>query len=372
MDISITSAGHLIRGALRRIRARSSLVDTLIGRTEILLEWLTLLAGACVHAFTGTTPQRAHMALVHLFASSSGRANDWLARGLSILYPPYTMDSSNGVLGKLGETDLARIQKQLESDGFCVFNDCLPAGFCEAVVRQSLEANCLVLGDEFAQRREKVYDRYDRERPYAPKYILTEDDTTNIPEVQQLLCDASLIRVAQIYLRAKPIFTGLSLWWNAPVKDTPDDNAAQEFHWDMERIRWLRFFIYLTDVTVDSGPHCFIAGSHRSGAIPEELLKQGYVRHKDETILQLFGRDRYREFLGARGTIIAEDSRGLHKGMMPRRGDRLMLAFELSSSTFGANKRHLIRNIHVPQFRDFARRFPRLYTNFDFKEGLLD
>jgi len=146
----------------------------------------------------------------------------------------------------------------------------------------------------------------------------------------------------------------------------PDNQAAQQFHWDMERIKWIRFFIYLTDVTADSGPHCFIKGSHRTGAIPDRLLKQGYVRQSDETMLEVYGKDAYMEFVGRRGTIIAEDSRGFHKGMEPKQGDRLLLAFELSNTTFGANKRHLIRNIHVPRFGEFAKRYPRVYSNFDF------
>ena len=147
--------------------------------------------------------------------------------------------------------------------------------------------------------------------------------------------------------------------------------SAQQFHFDMERIRWLRYFIYLTDVTPDSGPHCFVKGTHRSGAIPQDLLRQGYVRQTDETMLQKYGNEAHREFVGGRGTIIAEDSRGFHKGAAPRKGDRLLLAFELSSSTFGANKRHVIRNIRVPYFAEFARKYPRLYSNFDFQKGLL-
>jgi hypothetical protein len=66
-------------------------------------------------------------------------------------------------------------------------------------------------------------------------------------------------------------------------------------------------------------------------------------------------------FTGKRGTIIAEDSRGFHKGDHPRKGDRLLLAFELSTTLFGTNKRHVIRNIHVPRFGEFARKYPQLY-----------
>ncbi|OIR19136.1 hypothetical protein GALL_00150 [mine drainage metagenome] len=154
--------------------------------------------------------------------------------------------------------------------------------------------------------------------------------------------------------------------WSPHVKDTPDSEAAQLYHFDMERIKWLRFFIYLTDVDTNSGPHCFIKGTHRAGAIPKYMLDQGYARQSDEVIYKEFGKAAEVEFTGVRGTIIAEDSKGYHKGKMPNKGDRLLLAFELSASTFGANKRHLIRNVRVPQFLEFSKKYPRLYQNFDF------
>ena len=40
--------------------------------------------------------------------------------------------------------------------------------------------------------------------------------------------------------------------------------AAQLFHFDMDRIRFLKVFIYLTDVGTENGPHVYVRGSHRS------------------------------------------------------------------------------------------------------------
>ena len=362
--LSLLRGRALRRAVMRRLRRIKDIVRNLIS-------WLTLIRGAFTHWMTGKTPKSAHLALVSLFATSGGRVNDRLARTLQILHPPYNFPKSDGVLGNLTDSDLARINRQLEIDGYCIFENCLSAEFCESIVRQTLSVDCLVMGDEATEQLTAKRARYDRQAPVAAKYALVEDDTTDIPEVQQLMSDASLIKVAENYLKSKPIFTGISLWWSPSIKDTPDSEAAQEFHWDMERIKWLRYFIYLTDVTADSGPHCFIKGTHRTGAIPDELLRAGYVRHRDERILQIYGQDAYQEFIAPRGTIIAEDSRGFHKGKLPRKGDRLLLAFEISSTTFGANKRHRIRNIRAPQFGEFAKRYPRLYRNFDFDPSLV-
>jgi ectoine hydroxylase-related dioxygenase (phytanoyl-CoA dioxygenase family) len=328
--------------------------------------WVRLLRGAWTHARTGETPRSAHFALLALFIKTGGRANDLMSKAVGLMHPPYRLPQAKGVLGDLGPQQLAAIQTQLEIDGYCVFENCLSSEFCESVIQKTLQLDCAVVDDEVIGRGVPVYSRYPRGSADAAAYVMSRDDTTDIEEVQQLISDPSLIAVAQNYLKSRPIFSAVAMSWSAATKDKPDAQAAQEFHWDMERIKWLRYFIYLTDVTPESGPHCFIKGTHRTGAIPQNLLKQGYVRHGDDVILNLYGKDAYREFTGLRGTIVAEDSRGFHKGKHPTNGDRLMLAFEMSNTTFGSNKRHTIRNIRVPQLADYARDYPRVYSNFDF------
>jgi ectoine hydroxylase-related dioxygenase (phytanoyl-CoA dioxygenase family) len=368
----VIDPSRLGRALVRRLRPLFGLNDEspVLPKSRIG-PWIKLLYGAWVHMRTGETPQSAHLALIALFIRSGGRANDLLSRAVGILHPPYRLPRPSGVLGDLSTNDLAKIENQLETDGYYVFENCLSAEFCERVIQQTLATDCVLAGDEITQERPGNRARYDRDAPTAALYQLTRDDTTDLAEVQELVSDPSIIAVAQNYLKSKPIFTGIVMRWSPAIKNTPDSEAAQEFHWDMERIKWIRFFIYLTDVTVDSGPHCFIKGTHRTGAIPEDLLRQGYVRQKDEILLQRYGNEAYLEFTGPRGTIVAEDSRGWHKGKPPRKGDRLLLAFELCNTTFGANKRHLIRNIRVPRFGEFAVKYPRLYANFDFAPGVL-
>jgi hypothetical protein len=328
--------------------------------------WVRLLRGAWIYVRTGETPYPAHIALLALFIKTGGRANDFMSRVVGLLHPPYRLPEPTGVLGKLTQKDLAAIQSQLETDGYYVFENCLSSEFCERIVEKSLNVDCLLTSDELLTGSEPVYSRYTRGETKAAWYTLSRDDTTDIEEVQQLVSDPSLIAVAQNYLKSKPIFTAVAMSWSAPVKGAPDISAAQEFHWDMERIKWLRYFVYLTDVTAERGPHCFIKGSHRAGAIPDHLLQQGYNRIKDDVIFDIYGNDAYREFTGLRGTIVAEDSRGFHKGKFPTGGDRLLLAFEISNTAFGANKRHTIRNVRVPQFASYAKKYPRIYSNFDF------
>jgi ectoine hydroxylase-related dioxygenase (phytanoyl-CoA dioxygenase family) len=321
--------------------------------------------GMAVNSFTGHTPKASHEALVSLFTRSGGRTNDRLASIISLYRRPYNIAEKLGVLSPLSDSELTEIQSKLERDGYFVFDERLPEAFCDKIADRIADADYVVRGDGIVYDSSKL-QKYDRNSPIAANYTLTRDDTTDVPEVQELVSDPTLIKVAQNYLKSKSIFTGLTLGYSARVKDEPDDNAAQTFHWDMERIKWLRFFIYLTDVDEDTGPHCFIKGSHRAGVLPEEVYTKGYVRHGDDEILKIFGSDCYLEFTAKKGTIIAEDSRGLHKGKALNKGERLLLAFELSNSTFGADKRHAIRHLHSPRFAEFSRKYPGLYANFDF------
>jgi ectoine hydroxylase-related dioxygenase (phytanoyl-CoA dioxygenase family) len=141
----------------------------------------------------------------------------------------------------------------------------------------------------------------------------------------------------------------VNMWWTTAFGTRPDSSAAQLWHFDMDRLRWIKFFVYLTDVTLESGPHCFVAGSHRTGGIPQDLRDLGYARITDDVVDRHYPREAIKEFVAPRGSILAEDTRGLHKGKPAIKGDRLMLEFEFSNSLFGGNPVHAAR---LTEFRD--------------------
>ena len=179
------------------------------------------------------------------------------------------------------------------------------------------------------------------------------------------MADLSLIAVAQRYLGSRPVADVTALWWNTSFSDRPDREAAQWFHFDMDRIKWLKFFICITDVTIKTGPHTFISSSHRTDAIPSDLLSAGYARLSDDIVEQHFGRDRFVEFCAPRGTILAEDTRGLHKGKLVEVGDRLMFQVQFSNSLFGATVQGgRFKTVTDPGLRDLTIRYPRIYANF--------
>ena len=179
------------------------------------------------------------------------------------------------------------------------------------------------------------------------------------------MADPAIVAVAQAYLGVQPVADVVSMWWHTAFSDQPDSEAAQFYHFDMDRIRWIKFFIYLTDVSSDNGPHYFVVGSHRTDGIPKNLLSKGYVRLLDEEIESHYPAKDIIEFVAPRGTILAEDTRGLHKGQHVRQGHRLMLQIQFSNSLFGpAYPKVAFDQVRDSRLNEMMERYPRIYSNY--------
>jgi ectoine hydroxylase-related dioxygenase (phytanoyl-CoA dioxygenase family) len=124
------------------------------------------------------------------------------------------------------------------------------------------------------------------------------------------------------------------MWWHTK-SPSPDKEAAQYFHFDMERLRWIKFFFYLTDVNEESGPHIFVPNSHTDNGLPFSLRSKGYTRLEDSQVDKVFPRASWKVFTGPIGSMIVEDTRGLHKGKHVEKGDRLIFQLQFTSSLFG-------------------------------------
>jgi len=325
-----------------------------------------LVAGYVIYLFRRETPAFAYHAMVGLFCLTRGRSNDFLSRLIGIVKRPYRFQRPVGVLGDLTPASArARIVDTLRRDGYVTFPGVLPPDMCERLLSYSLRQPSRM---RVMDNRRTVVDHsvvYDRDAPAAVRYDFGLADLLANADVQQLLADQSLVSVAQDYLGARPSMDVLAMWWHTAFSDTPDSEAAQYFHFDMDRPKWLKCFIYLTDVTKASGPHVFVAGSHRTGGIPSGFLERGYVRLMDDEVNAEFGTERIVEFVAPRGTIILEDTRGLHKGAHVRSGDRLMLQIQFSNSLFGGTypKAQFNGELTAP-LREAVSRYPKLYSAF--------
>jgi hypothetical protein len=138
------------------------------------------------------------------------------------------------------------------------------------------------------------------------------------PHLLKAMNHPSLLQIAAGFLGCKPTISGVGLRWSFPHSKTTSD--VQRFHRDTEDWKILRLFVYLTDVFTDSGPHQFVAGSHRSAG---RFRLQPYA---DAYIDQRFGRDKVVTIVGPRGTTFIGDMWGVHRGVPPAGQARLLFS----------------------------------------------
>ncbi|MGC4116304.1 MAG: hypothetical protein QM765_17365 [Myxococcales bacterium] len=138
-------------------------------------------------------------------------------------------------------------------------------------------------------------------------------DLANRPEVLQ---------VARDYLGCAPTISGLRVDWSAPSKRSP--GHVQRFHRDYDDWRFLKLFVYLTDVDDGGGPHEYVLGLQRgSGRFRAEA-------YSDEEVVRQYGTGHHRRVVGPAGTSFMADTWGIHKGNVPTTGPRMLLQIQYS------------------------------------------
>lgn len=296
-----------------------------------------LAGGAVAFQITGRTPPAAYQSMISLFSQTGGWSNDTMASVVGLIQRARKTPAASGVLGNLDVKAIDAIAHELRDQGYKLFPAQLDSATVDRLVQFALNEPCIARAkDADGAATAKAAAAFPRSNPQAVVYDFSPGSLVNNPDVQRLMTDPSLAAVAQAYIGANPVLDEVNMWWTTSSGGKADSAAAQLYHFDMDRIRWLKVFVYLTDVDENNGPHNFVAGSQRTGAIPASLLSKGYARLTDAEVSSAFGAEQMKSFTGPRGTILLEDTRGLHKGTPARSGDRLMFELEFSSSMFGA------------------------------------
>jgi hypothetical protein len=201
--------------------------------------------------------------------------------------------------------------ERLQQDGFVMLPDIFPLEKLRRV-RAALEAR------ECTDGWRPHFGRFPLERAPAESNNVHIVDVETISEVVEIANDPAVLAIVSHYLGCKPTIDDILAWWSLPNRPAPYEE--QFFHRDQDSIRFVKLFIYLSDVSESDGPHTFVRGSHVSNA----LLESG-KRFTDEEVLAAVGEDAVVRFTGPFGTCFLEDTYGLHKGQMPTTGTRLIL-----------------------------------------------
>lgn len=157
------------------------------------------------------------------------------------------------------------------------------------------------------------------------------------PEIQSALAHPILRELVGDCFRAGAIVHPPQLTWSLPI---PGDDAtlerrslARRFHADFDGLRALRIHLYLTDVDEGTAPMQYVAGSHRTGAIPARLRRRHGDDVPEEVVTERFGAEALVTVTGPAGTTFASVSQGLHRATRARTGARLFLVIPVQAGS---------------------------------------
>lgn len=279
---------------------------------------------------TQQTPETSLFALRQLYCLTNGRLNDAIARCSSIAHPPITIPEPSGLLGRLDESTLPDAVTSLRTSGYYVFKHRMPPEMCERLRQFALHTPSTPYPPPNGESSRAIFSP---SHPIAPLYKFLEGEylLENV-DIQNTVTDPSILAVAQSYLRCAPVCDSVMMWWSTPYMREASSDAAQLYHFDMARIKFVKFFVYLTDVGPDNGPHCYVAGSHIRK--PRGVLRDGRI--SDDELAKHFPAESFVEILGPPGTILAVDTRGFHKGKPVTGQSRLIFEIQFGNSLYGA------------------------------------
>jgi hypothetical protein len=305
----------------------------------------------------GVNGEKAYSRLLGSFFLFGGILN---LRAAKLLGKPKEEFSNVGLLARFSPREINLAARQLKSEGYVVFENVFSQELCDLILLESekIPGKTRMMDQGKGVVEEKFFDR---SSPTSVRFDYAGSDLISNKILQRVVFDESILSFAQKYLGVAPILDLVAMWWHTTFAKSPDKEAAQWFHFDMDHLKWIKFFFYITDVDENTGPHTFVARSHRSFGIPFKLRKKGYVRLTDEEVASAFSKESFKEFVGKRGTLIVEDTRGLHKGKHCISGDRLLFQLEFTASTFGAPIEKLVMSEATSETRGLLKKYPHTF-----------
>jgi hypothetical protein len=310
-------------------------------KNSILLNKIIFYLGYYYFKLTNKTLYYSNMSMVNLYCLTNGAFSNNLNFGLK---PRKRISFKGDIFELITEDFFSKTNNTLNNDGYSLLKTKLPHEIIEGVMNFSLNSNSY-----YTNKSVKIDFKNLESNIYKYKY----EDLINNKFVQRIIADPVLINIARNYFNSEPVFDFVSMWWTTDYEKKVED-AAQEYHFDCDRVKWLKVFFYINDVTEENGPHCYIKSSHKIGSKPQEILSKGYVRIQDSILKECYSKDNFIEATGESGTILIGDTSCWHKGKPISKGSRLLLQLEFTTSLFGIHNPKGLVTKYESGFKEFC------------------
>jgi hypothetical protein len=136
----------------------------------------------------------------------------------------------------------------------------------------------------------------------------------------------ALRAVADHYYRMATQLRDLNVWRNFATDAPPHSSQLWHRDWREDHLI-LKVFVYLSDVTEDSGPFSYARGTHAKAGRridPPGIVTNMALRSTDSELAQAVSPDRWLTVCGTPGTVVFADTTGIHRGGWARGRDRVL------------------------------------------------
>ena len=239
-----------------------------------------------------------------------------------------------GALAVAGPSLFENISERNAADDLAVLGYyaglCLPPRYVAEILRFARETPCF-----HAKRDDErffIADVRDGRSPAGHTVAVADVDLTHpCHAIDQVACDAALVRTARRYFGYTPTRVIKRLYWS-PVSGLADEarrcnGQTVDFHYDIDPAPALYAFFYITGADARSGAHVVIPRTHQ--AKPLSIVFSSCFQ-SDERLARFYPDARPTIVAGPPGFGFVEDPASFHKAIAPVSRDRLILQLRYS------------------------------------------
>ncbi|MBC7435432.1 MAG: hypothetical protein H7332_05125 [Bdellovibrionales bacterium] len=210
-----------------------------------------------------------------------------------------------------------RLVQDLEVTGFAAMPDKQLDAATLARVREQLAAYPL-------------YDYYGSGKTYSLAQGIPADvikirhesaDLFSCKPLMDLANDPDILAAVAARLGAKPTIASAEAWWTFGEHNQNASHAFDDiYHRDVDDLRFVKLFLYLTDTDLHSGAHRFVLGSHND----DRFTRRGAINDAD--VDGAYAPDKLLTVTGTAGTSFLEETWGIHRALLATQGRRLIFS----------------------------------------------
>jgi len=217
------------------------------------------------------------------------------------------------------ECDLIKVKREVREKGYSI----IPNAISPSVLR-NLQSEILKIEVQERVSSGKGFTGQIAEgKNLVGRYDVLPENILRSKFIRKLAFSKDWLMAGSFVMGQPVVFDGVASWWMFQTDPKFASLNAQAFHADRERLSFLKFFFYLTDIGVDTGPHVYADKTH----VKRPLSLRGDRRYSD---LELEANGiRSTPIFGAAGTVIVANTQGLHKGVPPLIPNHGRLLFEI-------------------------------------------